>query len=164
MPRTKRKVTPPDTIWAIPDNLWPAVEAILDEFYPPARTGRPRADLRRALDGIVYRLRSGVQWNHLPAEFGSDTTVHRWFQRFVADGVFERLWAVLIDACAEPGGVSWRWQAADTVLGKARHGGISSARTRRIGGRRGPSGGSSPRRAAARSGRSWPRRAGTTAP
>ena len=32
-----------------------------------------------------------MQWNHLPEPFGSDTTVHRWFQRFVADGVFERL-------------------------------------------------------------------------
>ena len=140
MPRTKRRVTPPDTIWEVPDNLWPALEDILHEFYPPAATGRPRADLRRVLNGILYRLRSGVQWNHLPTEFGSDTTVHRWFQRFVEDGVFERLWAVLIDACDELGGVDWHWQSADAVMGKARLGGISSARTRRTGASRAPSG------------------------
>jgi transposase len=142
MPRTKRQpAPPPDTIWEIPDSLWPALEAILSEKYPPARTGRPRGCLRRVLDGIVYRLRSGVQWNQLPREFGSDTTVHDWFQRFVADGVFERLMAVLIDACDELGGVQWEWQSADTVLGKARFGGTSSARTPRIGGSRAPSAG-----------------------
>jgi transposase len=79
------------------------------------------------LNGIVFRLRTGTQWSHLPREFGSDTTVHDWFQRFVSDGVFERLMAVLIDACDELGGVQWEWQSADTVLGKARFGGTSSA-------------------------------------
>lgn len=84
--------TAPDTIWAVPDDLWPALSDIRDEFYPARPTGRPRGDLRRVADGIIYRMRTGVQWNRLPAAFGSDTTVHRWFQRFVQDGVFERLW------------------------------------------------------------------------
>ena len=140
MPRTKRKLPPPDTIWVIPDSLWPAVEAILDDHYPPAATGRPRADLRRVMDGVIYRMRTGCQWNRLPAEFGSDTTVHRWFQRFAEDGVFEHLWAVLVDACDELGGVSWEWQAADGVMGKARFGGTSSAKTRRTAASRAPSG------------------------
>ena len=123
MPRTKRAVKTVDTLWIIPDDLWPTLDAILQEFYPPARTGRPRGSFRPILDGILYRLRTGVQWNALPRQFGSDTTVHDWFQRFVADGVFERLWAVLIDACDELGGVSRTWQAADGVVNKARLGG-----------------------------------------
>jgi transposase len=140
MPRTKRKVMPPDTLWEIPDSLWPALEDILNDFYPPARTGRPRADFRVVLNGIIYRLRSGVQWNKLPEEFGSDSTVHRWFQQFAEDGVFQHLWAVLVDACDELGGVSWAWQAADGVMGKARFGGTSSARTRRTAASPAPSG------------------------
>src|SRR5436309_3260771 len=133
MPRTKRTVKPLDTIWTIPDDLWPALGTILSEFYPPARTGRPRGCLRKVLDGILYRMRSGVQWDHLPREFGSDTTVHDWFQRFAADGVFAQLWAVLVAACDELHGVSWDWQAADGVMTEARFGGTSSARTRRTG-------------------------------
>ena len=109
----------PDTIWNIPDSLWPTLEEILLEFYPPPKTGRPRAPFRPILDGIIYRLRGGVQWNKLPKEFGSDSTVHRWFQRFVRDGLFERLWEVLIEACDELGGVQWEWQSADAVLNKA---------------------------------------------
>ena len=42
----------------------------------------------------------------MPTEFGSNATVLRWFQRFLSDdGVFERLWAVLVDACDESGGL-----------------------------------------------------------
>ena len=115
---TRARVLP--TIWELPDELWERVEPILAERYPPAATGRPRADLRRVLDGIIYRLRSGVQWNQLPTRFGADSTVHGWFQRFAADGVLEEIWAAVVGECDELDAVSWEWQAADGVMGKSR--------------------------------------------
>ena len=134
MGRKRRETKPIDTIWEVPDWLWREVlEPLLDDFYPPAPTGRPRADLRRALDGIIYQLRTGCQWNRLPAAYGSDSTVHRWFQRFVQDGLFVTVWGALVDACDDLSGVDWQWQAADGVLGKARFGGTKSAKTPRIG-------------------------------
>ena len=60
MPRTKRVAKAVDVIWTIPDSLWPTLEAILLEFYPVAKTGRPRGDLRTVFNGILYRMRSGV--------------------------------------------------------------------------------------------------------
>jgi putative transposase len=111
------------TIWEIPDELWERIEPILERRYPRAPTGRPRADLRLVLDGIIYRLRSGVQWNQLPRQFGADSTVHGWFQRFVKDGVLQEIWAELVRECDELGAVSWEWQAADGVMGKSRFGG-----------------------------------------
>ena len=108
MGRRKRTVAPLDTVWEVPDAAWDRLEKILAERYPPKKTGRPRADLRRVFHGIIYRLRSGVQWNHLPREFGDDSTVHRWFQRWAEDGVFEELWAVLLLECDELGGVEWK--------------------------------------------------------
>lgn len=111
---------PLPTIWELPDDLWERIEPILDRHYPPASTGRPRADLRRVLDGIIYRMRSGVQWNQLPRVFGADSTVHGWLQRFVADGVLCAIWAELVGECDVLGAVSWEWQAADGVMGKSR--------------------------------------------
>jgi transposase len=65
------------------------------ERIPDARVspkgGRPAADKRRTLRGIFWMLDNGAKWKDLPAEFGSKSTVHRWFARWVADGVFERL-------------------------------------------------------------------------
>src|SRR3954447_22986132 len=84
MARRKKAVEPLPTIWRVDDALWAEVDTVLAEYAPPARFGPGRIDQRKALDGVIYRMRSGVQWNQLPAEFGDDSSVHRTFQRWVA--------------------------------------------------------------------------------
>ena len=142
MPRKRKdeKEKPLPTIWEIPDDLWLEIERILRDSDPPKRTGRKRAQPRPILNGILFRLRSGCQWNQIPRQFGDDSTVHRTFQKWVRLGVFQKLWAALLKGCEELGGVDWEWQAADGVLGKARQGGISPARIRPIGASQGPNG------------------------
>ncbi|TWT94845.1 hypothetical protein Pla108_36960 [Botrimarina colliarenosi] len=122
-----------ETIWEVDDTLWAIVEPILREAYPSKPTGRPRVDFRQVFNAVLFRLRSGCQWNRMPAELGSDSSNHRWFQRWREDGVWEKVWATLVERCDELGGVEWDWQAADAMLGKARFGGAMSVRTRRIG-------------------------------
>ena len=107
---------------------------------PVAGRERVAADQRKALDGIIYHLRTGCQWNALPREFGDDSTVHRTKQRWVARGVFDRVWGMLVEACDELDGVEWAWQSFDCVMNKARHGGIESDRTQRTGRRTARSG------------------------
>ena len=119
--KTDKSEMPP--IWEIPDAVWPMMQMILDEYYPPHPKGHRRVELRRVLNGIIFRLRTGCQWNRLPAAFGDDSTVHRHFQHWCQAGIFDRLWAVLVEACDELHGVEWQWQAADTAMGKARMGG-----------------------------------------
>lgn len=134
MPRQKGNQGPValPTIWQVPDELWAKIVSVLAEYDPPKRTGRKRIDARRALDGIIYRMRSGVQWNQLPKEFGDDSSVHRTFQRWANLGVFQRIWAVLVADCAALGGVDWEWQSADAAMGKARFGGAWLAPTPQI--------------------------------
>jgi transposase len=115
----KPKMTPMPTIWKAPDALWERIQTILAVYDPPKRTGRPRVDQRNALNGIIYRMRTGCQWNHLPKEFGKDVRVYRTFRRWEALGIFDILWALLLLRCEELGGVDWQWQAADGCLGKA---------------------------------------------
>ena len=112
------------TIWEVPDDLWEQIHPVIMEMDPPKPTGRKREDPRLMLDGIIFRMRSGCQWNRLPRELGNDSTIHRTFQRWVQLGVLERIWAVLIEECEELGAVEWQWQAADCAMGKARLGGI----------------------------------------
>jgi len=133
MARRTRKVKPLPTIWRVPDELWEQITPVLDELDPPKPTGRPRIAAREALDAIIFRLRSGCQWNQLPGEFPDDSSVHRTFQRWVERGVLDRIWAVLAAECDELGGVDGRWQSADGSMGKARLGGMRSGRTPRIG-------------------------------
>ena len=111
------------TLWEVPEDLWERIELILDEYDPPKGTGRPREDRRRILDGLIFRFRTGCQWNHIPRVYGDDSTIHRTFQHWQQRGVFERIWAMLVEECEELGKVDWQWQAVDTVMGKARMGG-----------------------------------------
>lgn len=122
-----------ETIWEIDDELWAIIEPILLDYWPRKRTGRKPVDWRKCLNGIIYQMRAGCQWNKLPKRFGDDSSVHRWFSRWSQDGVLERIWAVLVERCDELGDVEWKWQAADSRLGKARFGGRTSVRTPRIG-------------------------------
>lgn len=70
---------------------------------------------------MIYRARTGCQWNHLPKEFGSDSTVHRTVCRWDGRGVFDRLWAVLIYHCEELQAIHCEeLQAAEGCLNKAR--------------------------------------------
>jgi transposase len=130
MPRRKQVGEPLPPIWRVSDELWGVVEPILAELDPPHRVGPKRVPARPILEAIIYRGRTGCQWNRLPKEFPDDSTVHRAFQRWRQAGVFERLWAVLLERCEDLAGVDWQWQAADGSLGKARKGGLRLGRTR----------------------------------
>jgi len=119
-----KKIRPPlPTIWEASDDLWAIIEPILAEHDPAKPRGRKRIDQRAAFDAIIFRLRTGCQWNHLPAEYPDDSSVHRTFQRWVELGIFDRIWAVVQEACEDLDGCDWEWQAADAALGKARKGG-----------------------------------------
>ena len=111
------------TLWEVPDALWQRIQPILEADDPARPTGRKKVDRRRVLDGIIFRLRTGCQWNHIPGVYGDDSTIHRYFQRWCGRGVFAKIWALLVAECEELGAVDWQWQCADTAMGKARLGG-----------------------------------------
>lgn len=134
MARTKRRVKRLETVWACPDDLWDDyVQPVLERLDPrKPGPGRNRIDARKALNGIIYQLRTGCQWNVLPKRFGDDSSVHRTMQRWIEQGVFAEIWSLLIEHCDELDGAYWQWQSADAAMGKARLGGTKWAKTRRI--------------------------------
>jgi putative transposase len=91
VPQTMERALADPHITRVSDEAWEAVQPILDEYDPPRRLGRKRIDQRRALDAIVYRLRSGCRWNHLPKDYPDDSSVHRTYQRWQRLGVLDRV-------------------------------------------------------------------------
>ncbi|KWW99278.1 Mobile element protein [Carbonactinospora thermoautotrophica] len=48
------------------DAEWELIEPLL----PRPATGRPRHDDRRVLNGIVWKIRTGVAWRDVPERYG----------------------------------------------------------------------------------------------
>ena len=128
----------------VPDPFWERVQPLLPPPRPKRR-GRKPLDQRQVFNGMLYVLRTGCQWKMLPLEYGSGSSGHRYFQRWVRAGVFRKLWALCLQEYDELKGVDWRWQSLDSVTVQAPvkgpvKGGSPSARTRRTGARTGRSG------------------------
>jgi transposase len=70
------------------DEQW---ECIAEVFPTPAKTGRPRADLRDMVDGILWLLKAGSPWRDLPEEFGPWETVYTWFDRWTSNGTLDEI-------------------------------------------------------------------------
>jgi len=74
---------------------------------------------RKVLQAIFYVLRTGVQWKALPREFGSASSVHRYFREWCERGFFHNLWTAGLLRYAETVGIDWAWLSADGCMTKA---------------------------------------------
>ena len=105
------------------DALWERIEPLLPLEVTGPKGGRPWRSPRDCMDGILYVLRTGCQWKSMPRTYGAPSTVHDRYQRWVKDGVFERLWKQGLDEYDELRGIQWDWQAMDGAMTKAPLGG-----------------------------------------
>ncbi len=96
------------------------------------RGGRWR-DHRLVINGILFRVRTGVPWRDLPERFGSWKTVYERHRRWSADGTWDRiLQAVLADADAH-GRVDWSMVSVDSTSCRAhQHAAGAPRRTPRV--------------------------------
>jgi transposase len=59
--------------------------------YEQKPTGRKRADILRVFEAIVWLLTSGARWEDIDKKkYASFQTCHRYFQEWVASGVFQK--------------------------------------------------------------------------
>ena len=74
---------------------------------------------RKVFEAIVYVLRTGCQWKAMPKEFGSASSVHKYFLEWKRQGVFIRIWRAGLAEYDEMEGIAWAWQSIDGAMVKA---------------------------------------------
>jgi transposase len=91
---------------------------------------------RSALEGILFVLKTGCQWDALDVTgICSASTAHRRFQEWRRAGVFKAFWKKGLQTYDEVKGIDWHWLSLDTSFVKAPVGGEKKrAKTRQIGG------------------------------
>jgi transposase len=103
----------------ISDAVWVRIESLLPAQRGPM--GPPFRPHRPVVEGVIYRLRTGVPWRDLPPEFGPWQTVHRRHQRWSADGTWDRVLAALQVAADAEGEIDWRVSVDSTVARVHQH-------------------------------------------
>ncbi len=117
----------------VSDELWATIEPLLPPHPPQPKGGHPWSSDRRALCGIIYVLKTGVQWQMLPTEMGcgSGSTCWRRLRDWQAAGVWHALHRALLDRLGEAEQIDWRRASVDSASVPAKRGARRPARTRR---------------------------------
>ncbi len=84
--------------------------------------GRPMTPHRQAVEGAIYRLRTGVPWRDLPSEFGPWQTVWRRHYRFCLDGTWDKVLSFLQAEADAKGEIDWRVSVDSTIARVHQHG------------------------------------------
>jgi len=75
-----------------PTELTDAQGTLIEPLLPASkRMGRPRAEDRRTLNGILYVLRTGCRWQDLPPQYGHPSTCWRRLEAWQANGTWEKI-------------------------------------------------------------------------
>lgn len=92
---------------------------------PTGRKGRPFADARTMIEGIVYRYRyryrTGIAWRDLPDAFGPWQTVWAWHRRLAGDGTWDVVLDRLLTAADAAGAVDWSVSVDSTIARAYQH-------------------------------------------
>lgn len=111
----------------VSDALWERIEPLL----PPAKPrrfrfpGRRPLDYRKILTGIIFVLKTGIDWEELPAElgWGCGKTCKNILKAWHTAGIWERLHHLLLAELQEADRIDWSRAAADSTKARALGGG-----------------------------------------
>ena len=115
------------------DAQWARIEPLLPSS--DGQRGRPFRDHRQVIEGIVYRLRTGVAWRDLPDSFGPWQTIWKRHRRFSSDGTWDKIHARLIAEADAGGDVGWK-VSVDSTINRAHQHATTLARVETPAGRR----------------------------
>jgi transposase len=86
----------------ITDEEWQRVEPLLPELRPRTELrGRPLANTRSVLNGVLWVMYSGATWSAMPRRYPSYQTCHRRFKSWYEAGVLRRVTEQLLGAASK---------------------------------------------------------------
>ena len=100
----------------ISDLLWREIELLIP--VKSTNLGRPESDNRKALEGIIFILKTGSQWNQLPEKYGAKSTVHNKYMVWCRKKVFEKIMTKAREYYRKRNSTN-KWFALDAISKKA---------------------------------------------
>ncbi len=101
------------------DEQWAVLEPLLPKG---TKAGRPPVWPRRQLiDGIRFRVRTGVPWRDVPVEYGPWGRVYDLFRRWQRNGTWHRILTQLQSLADAKGAITWDLSVDSTVCRAHQH-------------------------------------------
>ena len=110
----------------VTDEQWETIRPLIPTRQRSPRGGRPPADDRACLEGILWVLRSGARWRDLPERYPSPSTCWRRLVEWEEEGVLVAIWHAFLDALDEQGLLDWDEVFVDASFSPAKKGGTGS--------------------------------------
>lgn len=104
------------------DRQWKKIEPLLPKLHRGKRGGRPWADSRRVLEGILWIARSGARWQDLPGEYPSSSTCWRRLQDWEQREVWLTIWRTFLGELNRRGRLDWSEAFIDGSFASAKKG------------------------------------------
>ena len=105
----------------INDEQWKKIEPLLPK-PKTGRVGRPCADNREVLEGILWILRTGARWKDLPKRYPSASTCWRRLSRWEEEGVWLKVWRKFLGDLDEQTLLDWEEAFIDGSFAPAKKG------------------------------------------
>jgi transposase len=107
------------------DEQWARLEPLL----PKERSrGRPWADNRRVLEGILWVLKTGARWRDLPKEYPSASTCWRRLRQWEEQDIWLKIWRQFLSELDQQGRLDWSEVFLDGSFAPAKRGATASAK------------------------------------
>ena len=105
------------------DCHWKKIEPLIPKQKKHPLGGRPFAEDRKCLEGIVWILRTGSQWSELPDKFPSYSTCWRRLVFWQELGVFRNVWQTVLSEINADEKIDWENFYIDGSFASAKKGG-----------------------------------------
>ena len=112
----------------VTDEQWARIKPFIPKRKRSPKGGRPAADDRACLEGILWVLRSGARWRDLPDRYPSPSTCWRRLAEWEGEDVLRRIWHSFLDTLDEQGLLDWDEVFVDASFSPAKKGATESAK------------------------------------
>jgi len=119
------------------DAQWEKIRPLLPKRRKRPHGGRPPADDRKVLEGILWILRSGARWCDLPVEFPSPSTCWRRLRDWEEQEVWLEIWRAFLSELNERQQLKWSESFMDGSFAPAKKGATESEKPSGVRGRSG---------------------------
>ena len=109
----------------INDEQWKKLGPILPKPKAKPKGGRPPADNRQVLEGILWILRTGARWQDLPQRYPSPSTCWRRLRLWEDQGVWLDVWRKFLSILDEKGLIDWQEAFIDGSFVSAKKGALA---------------------------------------